>query len=281
MLIHVLAAGANSTSDSHQLDLAIITALKPVELAAILALPGSWKTEKLSGDDTIYHRGVFTRDGKSISVVAAASIEMGSVAAACLTLKLIQNYRPRCIAMSGIAGGLVGHYGDILVADQSWDYCAGKIVDESDCNKNGGKNSFKPAPSYVSIDSSLKEKLQSFGTQSMSKISSIRDGWQGTAYDHALQLHVGAIATGSAVIESKAVIDEIKDKNRKTVGLDMETFGVYMACKLSLMPKPIFFSAKSICDFAVPPKEDHHQKYAAYTSARFIYEFALDQLVAG
>jgi len=58
----------------------------------------------------------------------------------------------------------------------------------------------------------------------------------------------------------------------------METYGVFMACRVSTSPQPIPISAKSVCDFGIHPKTDEYQRYAAYTSANFIYEFALDQL---
>jgi hypothetical protein len=37
-------------------------------------------------------------------------------------------------------------------------------------------------------------------------------------------------------------------------------------------------SFKSVCDFADGDKGDTYQKYAAFTSANFLYEFAIDSL---
>jgi hypothetical protein len=58
----------------------------------------------------------------------------------------------------------------------------------------------------------------------------------------------------------------------------METYGVYLACRLCTQPRPLAIAAKSVCDFGAPPKTNEYQRYAAFTSANFIYEFALDQL---
>ena len=68
------------------------------------------------------------------------------------------------------------------------------------------------------------------------------------------------------------------DQNRKVIAIEMEAYGVYLACRTSATPRPKCFAAKAVCDFGTPPKTDEHQRYAAYTSASFIYEFALDQL---
>jgi len=89
---------------------------------------------------------------------------------------------------------------------------------------------------------------------------------------------MGPVASGAAVIQDKTVIDEIVARNRKLIGVEMETYGVYLAANATRGPKPLAMSSKSICDFGDLGKNDDYQKYAAYTSAKFVYEFALDQL---
>lgn len=74
------------------------------------------------------------------------------------------------------------------------------------------------------------------------------------------------------------MVESIMAHNRKLIGLEMETYGIFLAGRLCVEPRPIAISAKSVCDFGVPPKTDEFQRYAAFTSANFIYEFALDQL---
>lgn len=94
----------------------------------------------------------------------------------------------------------------------------------------------------------------------------------------ALRAVVGPMASGAAVIEHEGKIQEIKERNRKVIGVEMETYGVYLAARVAPEPRPLVFSVKSVCDFAKPPKTDEHQRYAAFTSARFIFDFFLEQL---
>lgn len=272
---HILETKLSRGGLCYDQDLAIVCALQSVELEAVLSLPANWEITRIHGDDTIYHRGTFANDKHSVHVVAAAAVEMGTAAAACLTMKTIVAFRPRYVAHCGIAAGTTGAFGDILIADQSWDYGAGKIkATDSD------QSLFSPAPNYIPIDAELKEKLQYFKTHRRDILDRIRSSAPMGAPQQALQAHLGPVATGAAVVEDEEVIRSIMRLNRKVVGVEMETYGVYLACRTAAEPKPKCFAAKSVCDFGKPPKTDEYQRYAAYTSARFTYEFALAHLAS-
>ncbi len=53
----------------------------------------------------------------------------------------------------------------------------------------------------------------------------------------------------------------------------METFGVYYATSHSSEPQTKAISIKSMSDYGDGKKNDKYQKYAAYTSAQFVYQF--------
>jgi len=257
-------------------DLAIVTALKEIELEAILNLPADWKVKQLEGDDTFYHSGHFKNGNKSLSVICAAAIEMGMSAAACMTQKIIHNFRPKYLAMAGITAGINAKFGDVIIADQSWDYGSGKMTSEEN-----HESIFRPAPNYIAIDAELKEKVQFFAQSRRNEINKIRDDWNGYPSETPLDVRIGPMASGAAVLESKEAIESIKHHNRKVIAVEMEAYGVSLACRTATAPRPKCFCAKSVCDFGSPPKTDAYQRYAAYTSASFIYEFALDQLATG
>lgn len=256
----------------YKTDLAIVTALKPIELDAVLNLSADWEATRIADDESFYYVGKFSDGERQLSVVCSAAMEMGMSAAACLTHKIINNFAPRYVAMAGIAAGLCGNFGDIIVADQSWDYGAGKVF------SNESESLFRPGPSYIAIDAELKEKVQHFKQAKRASLNEIRDSWPGNVPDTILDVHVGPMASGAAVVESADAIDAIKAHNRKVIAIEMETYGVYIACRTSRVPHPKCFSAKSVCDFGTPPKTDEYQRYAAYTSASFIHRFALAQL---
>jgi nucleoside phosphorylase len=85
---------------------------------------------------------------------------MGMTAAATLSMKLIYKFQPKYLVMTGIAAGVKDddkrNYGDILIADQTYDYGSGKIM------KTGDIETFRPAPQPVVLDSGLKAKFQNF-----------------------------------------------------------------------------------------------------------------------
>ena len=75
------------------------------------------------------------------------------------------------------------------------------------------------------------------------------------------------------------MIDEIKGHSRKLIGIDMETYGVFYSSINCSKPRPYgVLSLKSISDFADPEKNDNYQKYAAFTSANYLYNFALNKM---
>jgi nucleoside phosphorylase len=89
------------------------------------------------------------------------------------------------------------------------------------------------------------------------------------------------VASGAAVLQNKETVKQIVSHNRKVIGVEMETYGVFMAARLCSDPKPVAMSMKSVCDFADKDKGDDYQRYAAYTSTRFLHEFALEWIAPG
>jgi nucleoside phosphorylase len=198
---------------------------------------------------------------------------MGMPASACLAMKIISHFRPKYLCMAGIAAGVIGAFGDILVADQAWDYGSGKICTTTDQNSE-----FAPSPNYLQLAPRLKEKVEYFRTHRKVFLSQIHDQWPGDPTSHILSLHIGPMASGAAVLENAAVIQGIVAHNRKLIGVEMEAYSIFLACALAPSPRPLPLIAKSVCDFGTPPKTDVYQRYAAYTSATFIHDFSLDQL---
>ena len=255
-------------------DLAILTALPAVELKSVLDLDCSWETKRFVGDDAIYHAGKIATERGTLRVGATACLEMGMPAAAISAMKLIDNFRPRYIAMTGIAAGVVGDFGDILIADQSWDYGSGKLGKD-----NSGLRKFLPAPTAIQLNPALKYQLNWFVSR-RSALEKIRSAWRGREAAKALKVHIGPLASGASVVESKELIEELLSHNRKLIGVEMETYGVFLAARMCREPRPTAMSFKSVCDFGNGEKDDQFQEYAAFTSANFLYEFAIDSLVA-
>ncbi len=268
-----IADAGNRNRGGYEYDLAIITALHQVEFEAILDWPASWKEHKLEGDDAIYFRGALSVGAGSARVVAAAATEVGMPASTALSMKVIQRFRPRYIAMTGIAAGVEGNFGDILVADHCWDYGSGKIL--------GGRiadSRFAPAPRSIQLDPSVHYMVNVLQLEP-EILDRIQRSWT-TEAPNPLQVRVGGLASGASVVQSRAVVEEILSHDRKLVGVEMEAYGVFLAAKASTEPRPAALAMKSICDFADASKNDDYQRYAAYTSAQYLLELASRYLVA-
>ncbi len=255
-------------------DIAIITALHDPELTQVLALDGNWEEFKFGNDATRYYRGVFKNENKSFKIVATSSPQMGMVASSTLCMKLIHNFRPKYIFMPGIAAGVKGevNYGDILVADQTYDGTSGKII-----TKESGEKGFSPNPTPLSLDADLKEKVRTYESKTR-YFFELKEKWQGNKPETDLKIKVGPVVSVPYVIQNADELINLKDHQRKLIGLEMEIFGVFYSANNGFNPKPKPMAIKSVCDFGDKEKADNYQKYAAFTSAQFMYDFILNEL---
>ncbi len=264
-------------------DIAIITALPVPELDAVLKLnAGQWEKFKVQGDVTQYYKTVFTKDGKSKTIVAATADQMGMTASAHLTTKMILYFKPQYIISAGIAAGLKERdlgFGDILIAEQSWDYGSGKIVEVAkDGNDVIADVAFQPDTRDIQLSADLKAKVTAFKMSNTKVLDSIQNDWPGDKPATKLQMHLGQIGSGSYVISSEEKLKSIKDSHRKLLGVEMETYGVYYSAEHSSEPQTKAISMKSVSDYGDGTKNDKYQKYAAYTSATLVYHFILNEL---
>ena len=89
---------------------------------------------------------------------------------------------------------------------------------------------------------------------------------------------VEAMASGASVLQAASLMDDVKDQHKNLVGVEMETYAVFTAAQYASEPRPKCISIKSVCDFGDEDKKDGAHLYAAYTSARFLYRFAIGAL---
>jgi nucleoside phosphorylase/CheY-like chemotaxis protein len=255
-------------------DVAIITAVK-TETEAVKKLSTNWEKEEFEGDPTLYYTTQFNTKSRTLKVVSAQQSEMGMSASSALTMKLIYNYKPKYIIMVGIAAGVGSEnkYGDVIVPSEVWNYSSGKYV-----QVDGGKDSlvnFIPDPKSIPLNPKIREIVnQDFGVI----LYKIKQGWH-DAPSNDLNVISGPMACGSAVVANKEIVESlVKSHSRKTVGLDMESYGMFYAAINSNNLNTIPICIKSICDFADSKKGDDYQRYAAYTSANFMKYLVEEQL---
>lgn len=256
-------------------DVAIVCALPSPELEKVRDT-GAQKWTVLPSDphdQTTYYQSIYTTKlGHPLRVIAAAASQMGPPAAAVLASKMILRFRPKLVAMVGIAAGTKRsdqQFGDILAAEHTFDWGSGKLADTD------GAIRFEPDPQPLDIHPRLRDRLKAWGARDgEAELHSIRCKWPDTPPAGLLRLHVGPLASGSSVINHSQPVQDIKEHWRKLIGIEMEAYAVHFACRNTVDPQPVFLGLKSVCDFATK-KEDSWQKYAAFTSAEFCHSFLI------
>ena len=259
---YILSDSSNSSDKTdYSTDLAIICALEDPELSEILKLPWNWKPPRPIDDNTFVHDGSFSVEGRTISVSATFCSRMGMVSTALKSATIISILRPRLLVMTGICAGVRGKVdlGDVLLADPAWDFQSGKRV------KDQENTSFSIAPHQLSVNTLIRSHVEQVRSDKQA-LFNIANDFQGDDA-HPPSIHIGPVASGSAVLADGEVINEIKKQQRDLIGVEMEIYGLYAAANSAPHPQPKAFALKSVCDFADPDKADNKQRYAAYTSA--------------
>jgi nucleoside phosphorylase len=245
-------------------DLAVVCALPSPELDEVLRLPWHWSSPRPLDDVTFVHDGFLEVEGRKITVAATAAPRMGMVATALRSSAVINLLRPRLLAMCGICAGVEKkvNLGDVILADPAWDFQSGKRV------RDKGNSQFSMAPHQLYASTSVRSHLEQIRSDQTALAQIALD--YGIDASGLTRLVIGPMASGSAVLADGGVIKEIKDQHRELVGVEMEAYGLYAAAHSTSMPQPQAFVLKGVCDFADPDKDDKHQRYAAYASARVL-----------
>jgi nucleoside phosphorylase/CheY-like chemotaxis protein len=267
-VLHLSLASLSTTPLAFRSFLCVVTALSEPELAAVIRLPWNWRRHFSENDVTEYHAGCVKVREEEREVFAAAAPRMGMANAAALAAKMCELFRPRYLAIVGIAAGMRSRteIGDIIVADSSWDWGSGKYAVVN------GTPEFLSSPYQIGLHSSLRVRLEMMSRDTQA-IDQIRHDWVGQKPNTALSMKIGAVASGATVLADESRIEAINRQHRKLLAVEMETYGVYSAAADSRLPQPLAFSMKSVCDFADQAKSDDHQLYAAHTSAAALKVF--------
>ena len=279
-LLNIRARFIDQTQKNYKVDIAIVSALNRPEFDKILDLSPNWNKVTFDNDSTIYYQTEFSKNGKSAKIVAACIDQMGITATANMATKIILKFEPKYIIMSGICAGLKDrdlNFGDILIADQSWDYGSGKMREKSR-DKVIQDIEFEPDPRPILLSPDIRAKMSSF-LRRTDILSNIQSSSRYNKPKFVLQAKMGPIASGSYVIASESILLDIKNRHRKLLGVEMEAYGLYFSAENTLNQYTKAVMIKSVSDYGDNSKNDDYQDYAAYTSAQFIYYFICEELL--
>lgn len=261
--------GATVHSEHPAFDVAIVCALPQLELEAVRGV-GRW--EKLAphpaDPQTYYSSSLKSKNGSLIRLVAAAPNQMGLSASGVLAAKIIWRFRPKLVAMVGIAAGSSEDkqgFGDVLVPDQTYDFGAAKT------RVKDGALRVSPSPSPIPLRPEVLSRIYEWKTDRR-ELDAIARGWKAAKPRTSLQVHVGPLFSSPTVLDAKSPVEEQMLSWRKLIGVEMEAHAVHRACHDTTRPPPAFICMKAICDFA-ENKDDAWQPYAAYTSSSLFFRF--------
>ena len=255
-------------STTYDYDVAIINALqRPENYWTKKLFSNEWTEVLVTGDDcnSYYATTLKISTGKEIRLVTCFANQMASTASAMLTTKVIYNFRPKYLFMTGIAAAVEEdnvNYGDILVATEVWDGASGKYKDTEDAD-----NIFMPDYRQKVLNSAFQNTINQL-KENQQVLREISDAYSSTIKPSTnLAIHTGPMASVPAVIASEEPLNKLKEHARKLLGIEMEAYGMFYAAENAISPRPkIVASLKSVSDYATKNKNDNYQDYASYTS---------------
>lgn len=213
-------------------------------------------------------------NGVERRLVCAHLAQMGPIASTHAATALLSEFRPRVMLMTGICGGFSDHVniGDIVVAEKSWDWQAGKWKDGgiapvepqiTDAADRGFQARLETSLDQRDASSELVAEARALDV----RIAAIHEAYQGAKPGVVPKIVVGPMVTGSAVVASTDIQTLFRQQHRKMVGVDMECYGLYYAAELHGGSPVKFICIKSVSDLADRAKGDDFQAYCSHMSA--------------
>lgn len=257
--------------DKYYCDIFITCALK-AEAAQVERLLTNVEQVKILGLPFYFHKGEYKdSNNKILHVLIGYQAKMGCIETSLFLASCLNHIKPKSIGMCGILAGIKSelNYGDIVIAEQSWDYNAGKMIEV----KNGDLQ-FIPDPDPVSIPNGNYNELQAYieSPETKKLLDNIYKSWPARKPSNPLNIKFGFVASGSAVINSQSVLDWIKTQKRKFIALEMEIYAFYKTIHFIKSDLPCV-AIKSVADFGDGTKGDEFHEYASHTSAQVILNY--------
>jgi len=269
----------NNLKDNY--DFAIITALYKDEFQKIKPL-FNWDEKPFETSTKRYYTGSL-KDFPEKRIVAAIQSATGMVDASIIATEILELFKPRYLFMTGVCGGKDDdelNFGDIIIADKVFTFQKGKLSDLKDSDDNI-VDLFEVEYSPVEINSLVKDKIEPHLYEICHKIKNdLIDGTYSEYNVPELKAIIAPMACSTMVINKEGYFEnKIKILERKTVAVEMESYGVVKACMIANNGNTTPVIIKSIMD-KTKKKDDRAKPFAAYTSAHFlkylIYDGILD-----
>lgn len=244
-------------------DYVIVTALEQDEMEKVLPLIE--KIRVIPNSKHLVELGHFKSKPEK-KVIYASQMSTGMIDAAILATELITKYSPKFLIMTGVMGGKPEDtmIGDVVVSKSIFTIDKGKLSEEE----------FKREIEVVNTTNSYTRQIE---RARQKIIDFIRDSDDITG--RQVNIHFEPIACVRAVIDRNGFFkDDILTFDRKTIGLEMEGYGIARACEIVNEGKTIPLIIKSVMD-NTQEKTDEGKKIAAWTSAKTLEYIILNDII--
>lgn len=254
----LLIKRVDTAENANDYDICVLNALRAPELEAVYeSWPLHLGAEKLLRRNILCRTGTITLDGSERRIACAHMSQVGPVASTHAATALIAEFRPRVLLMTGICGGFADHVnvGDIVVAETSWDWQAGKWTDQGTL-----------ATALDQRDASAELVASTRGVEA-EVLTGLHKGYPNAKPDTIPRLVIGPMVTGSSVVASLDIQKVFRGQHRKMVAVDMECYGLYYAAENHPGAPVRTICIKSVSDLADRTKGDDFQNYCSHMSA--------------
>lgn len=239
-------------------DVVILNALRKPELEAIYkSWPLNLSEEKLFGSNINCRTGHLNLEsGKTLKIACAHLNQMGPIAATHSTEVMLRQLKPRVLIMTGICGGFsdVVSVGDVVVADKSWDWQAGKWTEGE---------TLQSASDPKEADYELVALAKTIDTDMQSFYQNYTE-YRPRNYPKLIS---APMISGSSVVASADIQKVFRGQHRKMAAIDMECYGLYYSCANHHGQPTKVICIKSVSDLADRAKDDDFHNYCSFISA--------------
>ena len=256
--------------ESNHCDVCILCALPEEADAVEEAIKRQYKVSFRQGfsreDKYEYHSTMIQNKKKETLTLLLSWLPYKGLVETAIHFKpMLQEFRPRFAAMTGICAGdkTKVHLGDLVIAECAYIYDGGKVILD---REDGGRKKYLSEGRIDNPDKKLIQYARRFR------------GWERAVKrlapplkDQPLpQCHIAPLASGNAV-RSDSPFKEVQFPAYKTVAIDMEGAAFYRV--VSEFPGIRALLVKGVCDYADQDKNDLYHEYAALLSATYLLCF--------
>lgn len=207
--------------------------------------------------------------------VIVVPTRMGLVSSAIACTKVIERFKPKLLAMSGICAGFESSANiyDIVIPERCYQHDSGKWTEHS----------FVLEPYQVALDPPVRLKIdrlinkKGFGDSLLQDVKFGRNEIPEDLENPTCSAKLAVASSGSSVVASNTVSEQMKLYHRKGVAFEMESYALYESA-VSSIHKPMYFSAKCVVDNGNVAKSDHFHRNACILSAKACMKIIEDLL---